>query len=158
MAACWATPPDCEICQDTRFCPKSDGGVDDFDVVGDVVQPDIPETEPDPYLYMVECAAMTGGGLAGYLGYYGTWGNWIILGYGNFPSTTERYTQLYIVEMENLTIRDIGSVPEVDAHISEALVIEEASRMAFFITSRWEVPAGCTQSYCRYNYGTLWGI
>ncbi len=158
MAACWATPPDCEICQDTRFCPKPDGGIDDFDVVGDVVQPDIPNTEPDPHLYMVECAAMTGGGLPGFLGYYGTWENWIILGYGNFPSTTERYTQLYIVEMENLTIRDIGSVPEVDAHISEALVIEEASRMAFFITSRWEVPAGCTQSYCRYNYGTLWGI
>ncbi len=147
--------PDCSRCQDPELCPQSDGG---FDVVGDVVQPDIPNTEPDPHLYMVECAAMTGGGLPGYLGIYGGSNDRIIIGQLNFPSSTERYTKLYAVDMEWLAIYEIATVPDVPTITSEALVIDDLSRMAFFINLRWDVPAGCTQGYCRYNYGTLWGI
>jgi len=154
-AECWTSPPDCTVCPSPVICPKPDGGLD---VVGDVVRPDIPDTEPDPHLYMVECAAMTGGGLPGYLGLYGTWGEQVIFGQLNFPSATERNTKLYSANLEDRTIIEIGMVPDVEAGITEAMVIDDLSRMAYFINVRWEVPAGCTKASCRYNYGTLWGI
>ena len=162
-AECWTSPPNCEVCPDPRICPKPDGGVDgdvdDFDIVADVVQPDIPETEPDPHLYMVECAAMTGGGLPGYLSLYGTWDHYVLMGQQNYPSATERYTQLYIADLDDYTIRVIGQVPEIRmGNSAQAIVIDDASRMAYFINQKWVVPLGCTEASCRYYLASLWGI
>jgi len=160
---CRTSPPNCEVCPDPWICPKPDGGVngdvDDFDVVGDVVQPDLPETDPDPHLYMVECAAMTGGGLPGYLSLYGAWDHHILMGHQNYPSATERYTQLYLANLEDFTIRVIGQVPDIRmGDLAEAIVIDEPSRMAYFINQEWVVPPGCTEASCRYYLASLWGI
>ena len=54
LCACRQDPPDCTICLNPEICPdRPDGGTD----VTDIVQPDIPDAETDPYLSMVECAA-----------------------------------------------------------------------------------------------------
>ncbi|MBU1410764.1 hypothetical protein KKC22_04520 [Myxococcota bacterium] len=129
------------------------------DVVGDIVQPDIPETEPDPFLYTVECAALQVNDLPGYLSWYGTWGNKILLGQNNYLNATEGRTTFYYADLESFNIIEIGSVSGVSAFpITEAIIIDENEGNAYFIVNRIIVPSGCTDSTCRDHYGSLWGI
>jgi len=160
MCACAQDPPDCELCRDPILCPpQPDGGTD----VQDIVQPDIPDSEPDPHLYMVECAALEGGGLPGYLTMFGTWYPNIYIGISEKGIDGEWSTSVFKANLDEFVISSVGRVQFGPSGAPLPMVVDDSSGKMFFITNDHEYPVGCDpdspySSSCRYNNGVLWSV